>query len=164
VSRCPTPVTISIASPDAEDGRRVLRAYFADLVSRYHRRPATDEEIDAALAEEPSDDLTLPRGLFLLAYREQEVIGCGGLRLLPADLGEVTRLFVVPGARGQGLGALLLDELEGAARARGLSRLRLDTRGDLVEARRLYARQGYTEVPPFSAGPYAEHWFAKALD
>ena len=45
-------------------------------------------------------------------------------------LGEVTRLFVVPGARGQGLGALLLDELEDAARARGLSRLRLDTRGD----------------------------------
>jgi GNAT superfamily N-acetyltransferase len=142
----------------------VLRAYFADLVSRYHRRPATDEEIGAALAEEPSDDLALPRGLFLLAYREQEVSGCGGLRLLPAGLGEVTRLFVVPGARGQGLGALLLDELEGAARARGLSRLRLDTRGDLVEARRLYARHGYAEVPPFSAGPYSEHWFAKALD
>jgi GNAT superfamily N-acetyltransferase len=158
------PVTISIASPDADDGRRVLRAYFADLVSRYHGRPATDEEIDAALAEEPSDDLAPPHGLFLLAYREQEVIGCGGLRLLPAGLGEVTRLFVVPGARGQGLGARLLDELESAARARGLTRMRLDTRGDLVEARRLYARHGYREVPPFSAGPYSEHWFAKALD
>jgi len=158
------PVTISIASPDADDGRRALRAYFADLVSRYHERPATDEEIDAALAEEPSDDLTLPHGLFLLAYGEQGLMGCGGLRLLPAGLGEVTRLFVMPGARRQGLGALLLDELEGAARARGLSRLRLDTRGDLVEARRLYARHGYVEVPPFSAGPYAEHWFAKALD
>jgi GNAT superfamily N-acetyltransferase len=158
------PVTISIASPDADDGRRVLRAYFADLVSRYHGRPATDEEIDAALAEEPSDDLAPPHGLFLLAYREQEVIGCGGLRLLPAGLGEVTRLFVVPGARGQGLGARLLDELEGAARARGLTRVRLDTRGDLVEARRLYARHGYREVSPFSAGPYSEHWFAKALD
>jgi GNAT superfamily N-acetyltransferase len=158
------PVTISIASPDADDARRVLRAYFADLVSRYYERLATDEEIDAALAEEPSDDLAPPHGLFLLAYREQEVVGCGGLRLLPAGLGEVTRLFVVPGARGQGLGALLLDELEGAARARGLSRLRLDTRNDLVEARRLYARHGYAEVPPFSAGPYSEHWFAKALD
>jgi GNAT superfamily N-acetyltransferase len=158
------PVTISVASPDTDDGRRVLRAYFADLVSRFHRRLATDEEIDAALAEEPSDDLAPPHGLFLLAYREQGVVGCGGLRVLPAGLGEVTRLFVVPGARGQGLGALLLDELEGAARARGLSRLRLDTRSDLVEARRLYARHGYAEVSPFSAGPYSEHWFAKALD
>ena len=62
-----------------------------------------------------------------------------------------------------GLGTLLLDELRNAARARGLSRLRLDTRGDLIEARRLYARHGYVEVPPFSAGPYAEHWFAKVL-
>jgi GNAT superfamily N-acetyltransferase len=157
------PVTISVAAPDAEDARRVLRAYFADLVSRYHGRPATGEEIDAALADEPSDDLTLPHGLFLLAYGEQGVLGCGGLRLLPAGLGEVTRLFVLPGARRLGLGALLLDELEDAARARGLSRLRLDTRGDLIEARRLYAQHGYVEVPPFSAGPYAEHWFAKVL-
>ena len=92
------PVTISVASPDAEDARRVLRAYFADLVSRYHGRPAAGEEIDAALADEPSDDLTLPHGLFLLAHGEQGVLGCGGLRLLPAGLGEVTRLFVLPGA------------------------------------------------------------------
>src|ERR1035437_6202666 len=116
------PGTMSIASPDADDGRRALRAYFADLVSRYHERPATDEEIDAALAEEPSDDLTLPHGLFLLAYGEQGLIGCGGLRLLPAGIGEVTRLFVMPGARRQGLGALLLGELEGAARAPGPTR------------------------------------------
>src|ERR1017187_5882981 len=118
----------------------------------------------SAVARPLSPKFSLPHGLFLLAYGEQGLIGCGGLRLLPAGIGEVTRLFVMPGARRQGLGALLLDELEGAARAWGLSRLRLDPRGDLVEARRLYARHGYVEVPPFSAGPYAEHWFAKALD
>jgi len=33
----------------------------------------------------------------------------------------------------------------------------------LVEARRLYARLGYREVPPFNAGQYAEHWFEKTL-
>jgi len=41
--------------------------------------------------------------------------------------------------------------------------LRLDTRRDLVEARRLYARHGYTEVRPFSAGPYSDHWYEKAI-
>ena len=45
----------------------------------------------------------------------------------------------------------------------GRSRLRLDTRGDLVEARRLYERLGYREVPPFNAGRYAEHWLEKTL-
>jgi len=42
-----------------------------------------------------------------------------------------------------------------------VTRLRLDTRRDLVEARQLYARHGYTEVRPFSHGPYSDHWFVK---
>jgi GNAT superfamily N-acetyltransferase len=164
MSRPPAPVSIRLSAPDAADSRRALRAYFEDLVSRYHGRPATGGEIDAAMAAEPSDDLTPPRGLFWLAYGDAGVIGCVGLRLLPAGLGEVTRLFVIPWARRGGLGARLLDEVEHAARARSLSRLRLDTRDDLVEARRLYASHGYQEIPAFSEGPYAEHWFGKALD
>ena len=44
-----------------------------------------------------------------------------------------------------------------------LVRLQLDTRHDLVEARRLYARHGYHEVPAFNAEPFAEHWLAKDL-
>jgi hypothetical protein len=39
----------------------------------------------------------------------------------------------------------------------------LVARGDLVEARRLYARHGYQAVPPFNDSPYAEHWFAKSF-
>jgi ribosomal protein S18 acetylase RimI-like enzyme len=57
----------------------------------------------------------------------------------------------------------LLDEVEQAARARGVSRLRLDTRSDLMEARRLYESRGYLEVPPFNNGRYAEHWFERTL-
>jgi hypothetical protein len=41
--------------------------------------------------------------------------------------------------------------------------LRLETRHDLVESRRLYAALGYEEVPAFNHGRYAEHWFAKSL-
>jgi GNAT superfamily N-acetyltransferase len=75
----------------------------------------------------------------------------------------VTRVFVVPSGRRLGLGARLLDEVEHAARARGLSGLRPDTRSDLIEARRLYESRGYLEVPAFNNGPYAEHWFEKTL-
>jgi hypothetical protein len=35
-------------------------------------------------------------------------------------------------------------------------------RSDLVEARRLYARHGYTD-PPYHDDPYAEHFFEKRL-
>ena len=163
VSRTPAPVSIVLSAPDTDDSRWVLRAYFEDLASRHYRRPATGGEIDAAMAEDSSDDLTSPRGLFFLAYRDAGVTGCAGLRMLPGGVGEVTRVFVIPSARRLGLGARLLDEVEQAARTRGLSRLRLDTRSDLREARRLYESHGYLEVLPFNNGRYAEHWFEKTL-
>ncbi|MDQ6840694.1 MAG: GNAT family N-acetyltransferase, partial [Actinomycetota bacterium] len=77
--------------------------------------------------------------------------------------GHVTRLFVVRSARRRGFGRQLLEEVEAAAANRGFTRLELDTRHDLVEARRLYVRFGFEEVPAFNDGPYAEHWYAKWL-
>jgi ribosomal protein S18 acetylase RimI-like enzyme len=56
-----------------------------------------------------------------------------------------------------------MDEMELRARQHGLKRLRLDTRHDLVAARSLYARHGFVEIPPFSTGEFAEHWFEKVL-
>jgi L-amino acid N-acyltransferase YncA len=69
----------------------------------------------------------------------------------------------MPAARRRGLGSLPLSRLEDHARDHGVATLRLDTRRDLVEARRLYARHGYREVRPFSHGPYSDHWFEKTL-
>lgn len=134
-----------------------------EVVSRYYGRQATDDEIEAALREAPSDDLTPPRGLFLVVEENGTVLGCAGLRLGPNRIGEVTRLFVVPAARRRGLARGLMNQLETLARQRGLATLRLDTREDLVEARRLYARRGYREVAPFNDSPYADRWYEKIL-
>jgi ribosomal protein S18 acetylase RimI-like enzyme len=150
-------------SPAAEEARRILRGYFDDVASRYYGRLATGDEIAAAMSEDPSDDLVPPRGLLLVAQDKGDVLGCAGLRLLPGHAAEVTRVFVVPAARRRGLGSRLLDCLEEHARRHRVSTLRLDTRRDLIEARRLYARHGYREVAPFNSGPYADHWFEKTL-
>jgi ribosomal protein S18 acetylase RimI-like enzyme len=112
----------------------------------------------------PGADLADPRGVLLLATLGTKDIGCVGMRFLEGGIGEVTSLFVGETWRGRGVGALLLEELEAIAADHGLSTLRLDTRHDLVEARRLYARHGFREVPAFNDEPYAERWFAKALD
>lgn len=150
-------------APTARLAAIALRAYYHDIVSRYHAREASEEEIDAAMSDEPSDDLVPPRGLLLVACAGDIVLGCAGLRLLSNGIGEVTRVHVAVNARGCGLGSRLLRQLEHEAHQRQLTSLRLDTRGDLVEARRLYARHGYQEVAPFNNDPYAEHWFAKSL-
>ena len=165
-------VSIEAVGPDSEAARAALRLYVDDVASRYYGRQATCAEIDAALADDPSDDLAAPDGVLLVAFDDDAaaaassppaVVGCAGLRVLPGGIGEVCRVFVTVSARGGGLGARLMAELERLARARDLRLLRLDTRHDLVEARRLYARLGFREVPPFNADRYAEHWFAKAL-
>jgi hypothetical protein len=49
------------------------------------------------------------------------------------------------------------------ARQHAVSRLHLDTRDDLAEARQLYAAHGYREVAPFNDGRFADHWYGKIL-
>jgi GNAT superfamily N-acetyltransferase len=141
----------------------LLREYYTEIVGRYHGRPAEPAEVDQVLVDEPSDDLRPPTGLFLLARYGDEPTGCAGLRLGTPPVAEVTRVYVRPSARGRGVGGRLLDAVEAAALAYGVTTLRLDTRHDLVEARALYARHGYREVAPFNDSPYADHWFEKRL-
>ncbi|MET8551584.1 GNAT family N-acetyltransferase [Micromonospora zamorensis] len=154
--------TTSVSRPDQPDAVLLLREYMTEMVVRYHRRPAVPGEIDKALAEMPSDDLTQPSGLLLLAHHDAEPAGCAGLRW-HSGWAELTRVFVRPAHRGAGGGAALLTAVEQHARAAGAKAIRLDTRADLVEARALYARHGYVEIPAYSHGPYAEHWFEKRL-
>ena len=157
-------VRLQVLDPHDQRARAVLRAYMTDVASRYYGRPATDAEVDAALAEESGDDLALPDGLLIVATDADGVtVGCAGLALLAGTVAEVKKVYVAPTARGRGLGERLVEEVERLARAHGRTRVRLDTRADLVEARRLYARLGYDEVEAFNTGPYAEHWFAKDL-
>jgi putative acetyltransferase len=80
-------------------------------------------------------------------------LGCGGLRLMEPGAAEIKRMFVRPGARGQGVASAVLDWLEREARARGIRLLRLETGTLQPEARRLYESAGYEPIPRF--GPYA---------
>ncbi len=72
-------------------------------------------------------------------------------------------MYVRPELRGRGGGGRLLAACEQHGRSLGAAALRLDTRGDLVEARNLYAKHGFAEIPAYNDGRYAEHWFEKRL-
>jgi ribosomal protein S18 acetylase RimI-like enzyme len=156
-------IEIIPVDPDGDQGLLALRSYFHDVASSYYHRSVTDAEVVEYMQEDPSSDLIAPSGVFLVAVRASEVLGCIGLRFGADGIGVVTRVFVPVPSRGQGLGSRLMDEMELRARQHGLTRLRLDTRHDLVAARRLYARHGFVEIPPFSTGEFAEHWFEKVL-
>ncbi|MGW6709468.1 GNAT family N-acetyltransferase [Streptomyces sp. NPDC054956] len=145
------------------DATRLRRAYYAEVAGRYWKRSVTEAEIDQGLLDFPDDELTEPTGRFVVGRLDGEPLACGGIRLLDPTTAELTRVYVDPRTRGTGGGAALLRALEQAGRELGAERVRLDTRSDLVEARALYARHGYTEIPAYNSGEYAEHWFEKPL-
>ncbi|MGW1680946.1 GNAT family N-acetyltransferase [Saccharopolyspora sp. NPDC002376] len=157
--------TLSI-EPTAVDQPAVislLREYTDEMASRYYGRPATDAEVDAVIAEDSNKGLYPPTGVFLVAREGSELAGCVGIRELEPGVAELKRMYVRPQGRGLGAGARLLAAVEEHARELGYQAIRLDTRNDLVEARGLYAKHGYQEIPAFNNGPYAEHWFEKVL-
>ncbi|MFE1558259.1 GNAT family N-acetyltransferase [Streptomyces sp. NPDC058734] len=154
-----------VAEPFTTPDATVLRrAYYAEVAGRYWKRSVTEAEIDQGMLDFPADELVPPTGQFVVGRLDGQPLACGGIRLLDPATAELTRVYVDARARGTGGGAALLAALEEAARGLGATRMRLDTRTDLVEARALYARHGYVEIPAYNSGPYAQHWFEKDLD
>ncbi|MFJ4919452.1 GNAT family N-acetyltransferase [Streptomyces sp. NPDC088725] len=150
------------------EATRLRRAYYAEVASRYWGRPATEAEIDRGLADDPPDRLVPPTGEFVVGRLDGEAAACGGLRMLDGGTAgpaaELTRVYVCPEARGSGGGAALTAALERAARGLGARRLVLDTRLDLIEARGLYVKHGFAEIPAYrETGPYSEIWYGKQL-
>lgn len=159
---------VTRADVGSEDALALLREYFTEVANRYcrlhHGRDVTPGEIESVLADWPSRHLAAPTGLFLIGRYLGEPQACAGLCARDDGSAELTRVYVRPDLRGTGGGARLLAEAEEAARSLGARRIVLDTRLDLVEARALYARHGYREIPAFSSGPYAEVWYGKEID
>ncbi|SDK88307.1 Ribosomal protein S18 acetylase RimI [Actinopolyspora mzabensis] len=156
-------ITVSAVDVEAAESVGLLREYFAEMTARYLGRQPTDHEIESSMAEDPSTDLSGDTGRFLVARVNGRPVGCVGLRHHDERTGELTRMFVVESSRRQGLGASLLHAAERTAVELGMRAIRLDTRGDLVEARKLYAANGYEEIEPYSDALYADHWFEKRL-
>jgi GNAT superfamily N-acetyltransferase len=76
---------------------------------------------------------------------------------------EVKHLYVVPAARGRGLGRLLLTALEERARALGAVTIVLDTNRSLEAAGGLYRSAGFRPTEPYNDNANATDWFGKAL-
>jgi DNA-binding MarR family transcriptional regulator/GNAT superfamily N-acetyltransferase len=151
-------VTIEVQDPRDPDARTCLRTYFQELVGRF------EAGFDPALSVGATDaDLSPPAGLFLVATRHGEPVGCGGLRLPGGEPAQIKRMWVAPTTRGLGLGRRLLGELEARAQLAGAGIIQLETNQALTEAIALYRSAGYQEIAPFNDEPYAHHWFSKQL-
>lgn len=150
-------VSFGTVDPRHPDAQVALRRYLSE-VSVYLVDGAVSSD-----AVDDVDDFMAPRGGFVLGRRGGVVIGCGGVRPLDAEVGEIKRMWIEAGSRGRGLGTRLLRSLEDLARDRQYERIRLDTNKVLVQAVHLYETHGYRQINRYNDNPDATHFYEKWL-
>jgi len=93
-----------------------------------------------------------PQGELLLARNTAgEPLGCAGLRPLHAHICEMKRLYLLPSARGLGLGKRLGQAIIREARRIGYREMRLDTLPGMTSAIALYENLGFRRIAPYYA-------------
>lgn len=85
----------------------------------------------------------------VVAYDNDEPVGCGAVKEYAADTMEVKRMFVPPSLRGKGIASTVLKELEDWCREMNYAKCILETSVRLPEAIMLYERRGYERIPRY---------------
>ena len=95
--------------------------------------------------------LRRPDVTFWSAWHETVLCGCGALKELDAESGEVKSMRTRPAFLRQGVGQAVLDEIVRTARGRNYASLYLETgTGDaFAAAHALYLRNGFSWCGPF---------------
>jgi putative acetyltransferase len=102
-----------------------------------------------------------PTGAFILAEDADKYAACIGLRQFAEGIGEIKRLYVVPAARGFGLGRLLVERVIVVAREIGYGSLLLDTLPFMKAAQSLYVALGFEPTAPYRYNPVAGSAFLR---
>ena len=137
-----------------EQTARLIDFHLADM-----HRWSPPESVHAM----PRDRLVRPDISFFTAWQGDEIAGCGALKQLEPDQGEVKSMRVAPPFLRQGVGEAILLHLMAEARARGYARLSLETGrpDEFAAARTLYSKHGFSACPPF--GTYTDDGFSLCM-
>ena len=99
------------------------------------------------------DALRVPEITFWTVWDGETLAGCGALKEIEADHGEIKSMHTAAAYRGRGVAATLLKHVVETARTRGYNRLSLETGSThhFTAAQTLYSRNGFTECGPFGS-------------
>jgi putative acetyltransferase len=104
--------------------------------------------------------LRKPEITFWTVWEKEELLGCGALKELDPQHGEIKSMRTSARHRRQGVGSAMLSHILAEARRRGYRRISLETGSDeaFAPARSLYAALGFIYCEPFadySLDPYS---------
>jgi putative acetyltransferase len=132
-------VVIGVESPLQDDVRELIAALNAHLLT------LTPPEFCSHMTVE---DMAGPETTVFVAREDGQAIACGALRRDADGVGEVKRMYTIPGRQGEGIGGGILERIEALAREEGLALLVLETGHLHHAAYRVYERGGFTRCGP----------------
>lgn len=160
VRTCVKAIRQTPSMPDEIDPPRIATVaeagLLARLLDRFNREFDTPSPGPAVLAARLERLLSGREVVALLAC--EPVLGIALLTLRPnvwyeGPVGLLDELYVVPAARGHGIGTALLKAVEASCRQRGGEVLEINVDGEDIDARRFYERHGYSNRDPQQTQP-----------
>lgn len=129
---------------------RVSSSLVDKLLDELNERYGEEDDSGAGWrAEVTPEKVQPPDGVFLVALVDGKPVGCGALKRLDSEVGEIKRMFVSKLGRRRGVARALLGRLEYEARLLGYAALQLETGEEQPEAVALYDSAGWTRIPPY---------------
>jgi len=141
----PDDIAVEAVRPDAPDAASLISELEAHLASIYPPESRHGFSIERLIAESVA--------FFVLRVKNQPA-GCGGIKFIDGEYGEIKRMYVRPQFRLLGLGRVILDHLADYACKQSITVLRLETGMEQQAAIRLYERAGFRRISRFE--PYVD--------
>jgi putative acetyltransferase len=133
-----------IIKGDLSDPRVLELLHIHLTTARAQTAPGSAHALDITGLQSP--DIS-----FWTIWDDDTVLGCGALKRLSRDHGEVKSMHITQEMRRRGAGTVMLRHIIETAREGGMSRLSLET-GTweyFRPAREFYKSHGFRECPPF---------------
>lgn len=159
---------LKIRAIQKEDNKELARIIRETLAEFKANKPGTvyfDETTDALYE---LFDKT-PRSVYYVALIDDEVMGGAGIFPslgLPADTCELVKMYLLPQARGIGLGKRMIEDCLDFARSAGYKQVYIESMPELAQALRVYEHFGfkYLDGPLGNTGHHGcEKWMLLEL-
>jgi GNAT superfamily N-acetyltransferase len=138
--RPPAPLIFEVTTPDHFETLKLILRLNDELESAATEPNENHFSFDA-------NEVICDSGTMLRVRFDGALVGCGAVRRIEPTIGEIKRMFVDRSARGNKIGAAILDQLELHATQRGITELKLETDPRQIEAKALYENVGFTRCP-----------------
>lgn len=154
------------SSEEKEQAGFLIREYLVWLNERVQRDYGLEFDIEAMVESDLAepDKFMPPDGRFYLAQYGGQVAGVGCLKKLEEGIGEIQRMYVLPGFRGKDIGRALVERLIEDARMIGYRQLKLESLEFLDAAHSLYRSVGFREIDAYADNSMKSYQAAETLD